>query len=354
MRGVGQAEQQPHLGDRVAEHAHHSDPPGPAHGVARRRGRGRCSSRRRGSIGREQDPREAKDGGADRVGVDHGEQHEPWQDRRRRARSPRPGVPTTRKPSTGSSSRIKPSQHQRHATQQDERRDVPPPRRLDVADARRAPAASSSTGGPPFGAWRTMAPGWGAATRGAAPIRLPGLSPPPAPGARPCPGGRRAPRGRSPSPSARSIAAARCAPHRHAATALSARRLSNPAAPVSAWAPTAVRGEGNGGGRAGWPEAGPATMVSRVLMSWSRFCGSCKHLERPARIVRCHLRGGTKAGREGQETGEDQQAQHDHGYGQQPTGSVNKVAMVRRWLPSPAVGMGKGLGSRSRYPTSRP
>ena len=80
--------QQADLGDRVAEHAHHRDPPGPARGVGGGAVRDRQQAQPR-LAGREHHPRDAEDGGAQRVGIDHRQQDEARQGHRRPARSPR-------------------------------------------------------------------------------------------------------------------------------------------------------------------------------------------------------------------------------------------------------------------------
>ena len=77
VRSVRQAEQQTDLGDGVAEHADHDDSPGPAHGVGGQVVGYRQQAQAR-LTGGEQCPCDGQDGGAERVGVDHGEQHETW------------------------------------------------------------------------------------------------------------------------------------------------------------------------------------------------------------------------------------------------------------------------------------
>ena len=205
--------------------------------------------------GREHHPRDAQDGGAQRVGVDHREQHEPWRivaaERGRRDQMADDQEGEHRQQFEDAA-----AEHQRHAPQQGQRRDrgggaAARSRRSRRAPRRLPPAARrrSAPGGP--------APGSGAGRRGAPPTRPRGRPPAPAPGARPCPAGRRAPRGRSPSPAARPTAAARCAPRRSAATASSEtwfRKPRRPPAPRRRGCPgrSGTAAGRRGGGAAAW------------------------------------------------------------------------------------------------------
>ena len=66
-----------------------------------------------------------------------------------------------------------------------------------------------------------------------------------------------------------------------------------------------------------------------------------QHLEGVASVVRTDL--GVSVRRDGKQTGEDQQAQHHHGSGQQEARLVNKMA-VRGRAPAPANRRGLGWG----------
>ena len=217
VRGIRQAEQQPDLGDRIAEHAHHHDPPGPARGVGGR-ARPRCAAgadaarrARTASVrctGWRRTARRRRSPPAARAAAD----------RRRRARSPRSDGrrPGSRAPAAV---RGQAAEHQRHAAQQHQRRDAADGWAARSRRSRRAPRRL------PPAAGRHSVPGGSGArmgrrtARAQRPLDREADRPAPAPGAMPCPAGRRVPRGRSPSPSARSTAAARCGPCRACATA---------------------------------------------------------------------------------------------------------------------------------------
>ena len=156
VRGVRQAEQQPDLGERVAEHADHDDAPGPAHGVGGR-SVGQCQQAQARLTG-------ARTSCARRTG---------WRRTARRRRSPRAGRgvaessppravaatrwPTSRKASTGNSSRT-----QRPSTSGTRRSSVSAAiaaavGRLRSRRFRRAPRRLPRRRWSPLGAWRTSA-----------------------------------------------------------------------------------------------------------------------------------------------------------------------------------------------------
>ena len=297
--------------------------------------------------GREHHARDAENGRAHRIGIDHRQHHQP----RHRLVAAQPVAATTwpaaRKPSTGSSSstrRASTSGTRRSSVSAASRRRCGGSRlalfRAGPRRSHRLPGAS------PLGA-RARQGQDGAAHRAAdRPLHRAARSAPPARGATPHPAARRVPRDRWPS------CCSQLQQQRHAAHRVQCRRRLG-----------ATRGSGSGRRRAGlrrpgcsarrWSPIGAAgaaaaaarcrrggrlahsAMACSVAMNWARFCGSCstssacracsgvvrlRGRAAPARQPRGRARRGRpgSAGR-----------QHRQGSEHERLRSVNKVAGMR-------------------------
>ena len=326
VRGARQAEQQPDLGERVAEHADHHDAPGPAHGVGGQLV-GQCQQAQARLTGGEKCPRDGQDGGAQRIGVDHGKEHETWPIRAAK-RGRRDQVADQQKSERRQQFEDAAAKHQRHAPQQCEGHVAAAVGCFGLAAfgarlavfLRRHVAVGSLTDQSPdralYGAARRpldreadrqhqrQAPG-----RVQQDIARPGV-------------------GRhhlQPEPQLR-----HAADRSEAGDHLVGDVVQEPGGAHQHLGAKTVRGDRHGGRRRGGGGRRGLRDGSQRGEELVALLRVLQDLEGPARVVGAgaDLRAGANGGHEGKEAGEDQQAQKHHGSGQQSARSVNKMAPI--------------------------